>query len=47
MQAYQEVLAPRMRIATEDRQKISEECQKFSRKITKSLSNGGWKGQSS
>ena len=47
LQAYQECLAQRMRMAAEDGQKISEECQKFSQKISKSLSNGGWKGQGS
>ena len=36
-----------MRMAAEDGQKISEDCQKFTQKITKSLSNGGWKGQGS
>ena len=47
LQAYQECLAQRMRMAAEDGQKISEECQKFSQKLAKSLSNGDWKGQRS
>lgn len=47
LQAYQECLTQRMRMAAEDGQKISEDCQKFTQKIAKSLSNGGWKGQSS
>lgn len=40
MQVYQECLAQRMRMAAEDGQKMSEDCQKFAQKITGSLSNG-------
>jgi hypothetical protein len=40
MQAYQECLAQRMRMAAEDGQKMSEDCQKFAQKIAGSLSNG-------
>ena len=46
LQIYQECLAQRMRMAAEDGQKLSEDCQKFTQKITRSLSNG-WKGGSS
>ena len=46
LQVYQECLAQRMRMAAEDGQKLSEDCQKFTQKITRSLSNG-WKGGSS
>lgn len=40
LQVYQECLAQRMRMAAEDGQKLTEDCQKFTQKITHSLSNG-------
>jgi hypothetical protein len=46
LQAYQECFAQRMRLAMEDGQKMSEDCQKFTQKIVRSLSNG-WVGEKS
>ncbi len=47
MQAYQDCVAQRMRMATEDAQKMSEDCQRFTQKIVRSLSPNGWTGESS
>ena len=38
--AYQECVAQRMQMASEDGQRLSEDCQKVMGKITRSLSNG-------
>jgi Phasin protein len=46
MQVYQECVTQRMRMAAEDGQKISEDCQKLTQKIARSLSNG-WPGDRS
>ena len=46
MQVYQECLAQRMRMAAEDGQKMSDDCQKFAQKVTRSLSSG-WVRESS
>ncbi len=46
LQAYQECVAQRMRMAAEDGQKVSEDCRTFTQKIARSLSSG-WVGESS
>src|SRR5262245_47954163 len=40
LQAYQEWVAQRMQMASEDGQRLSDDCQKIMGRITRSLSNG-------
>jgi Phasin protein len=47
IQAYQDCVAQRMRMAAEDAQKMSEDCQRFTQKILRSLSSNGLAGESS
>jgi hypothetical protein len=44
LQAYQECLAQRMQMAAEDGQRLLDDCQKITQKLTHSLSNGWPRG---
>jgi hypothetical protein len=39
--AYQDSVSQRMQLAAEDGQRLFDECQKITQKITRSLANGG------
>jgi hypothetical protein len=40
LEAYRECVAQRMQMAAEDGQRLMEDCQKITQKITRSMSNG-------